>query len=149
MSVSSMAIENSGTPLPTVVIGHKIHLVDLWKSVVDELKAFGTYATPLLFSNKEPLNHIKLTYSFEGKPNAPNLFFCPIDECVGVNFFKVCHVVMLDWPQTLAAFHQAVGRSNRVDPLGKLYVSFPEENDGDFNLEYQYQMLENNHTLGK
>ena len=48
-------------------------------------------------------------------------------DAIGVNFFKRCFVVMLEWPNNLAEFHQNLGRSNRVDHAGPIYAAFPEE----------------------
>ena len=55
---------------------------------------------------------------------------------------------MLDWPTTLAEFHQSLGRSNRVDHEGPIYAAFPYEGSIQA-VKGIYQTLQTSYRLGK
>ena len=103
---------------------------------------------PLHFDVKDPMHQIFIKRAFECQPGAHDLFLASWEDCIGVNFFKQCHVVLLEWPKDLATLLQAVGRSNRVDHKGAMFVTVPKLEVEGLTFMDKYKSLSVEQILG-
>ena len=78
---------------------------------------------------------------FRATTGAVNVVIADTSECIGVNFFKRCFVVMISMPENLAVLHQSFGRSNRVEHDGFMYVALPIRKGEPDDLEVMYEAL--------
>lgn len=81
--------------------------------------------------------------------DAPLVIVTTPSLAVGVNFYKLCFVLMLRQPETLAEFHQVVGRSNRIDPSGPVHVAFPVAQGESIDPKQMHDFLKRKFLRGK
>ena len=129
-----------------MILARKALIKDFGKVLRTRLAANG-----ISFYQFDPESPDALTVvsrAFEDEPGAPTVIISTPDDSIGVNFYPRCLVLCLEWPETLASFHQCAGRSNRVNHGGFMYIAFPSDGT-PADVKRRYLHLEASFRLGR
>ena len=81
--------------------------------------------------------------------DAPKITVTTSKLAVGVNFYKLCFVLMLRQPETLAELNQNFGRANRIDTTGPVHVALPISPGETLDPTELYNLLRRKFLHGK